>query len=77
LGNELVAAGVIPQEESGSSPWAAVLVGRSRSEVTPVTEIVVLSLAIATLAVLLGGVVRRIGDLDDISAMRDMVDPKS
>jgi hypothetical protein len=42
-----------------------------------VTEIVVLSLAIATLAVLLGGVVRRIGDLDDISAMRDMVDPKS
>ena len=38
------------------------------------TEIVLISLAIATLAVLLGGVVRRVGDLDDLSAMRDMVD---
>ena len=38
------------------------------------SEIVIISLLVATVAVLLGGFVRRLGDLDDVSAMRDMVD---
>jgi hypothetical protein len=39
-----------------------------------VSEIVLISLFVATVAILLGGFVRRLGDLDDVSAMRDMVD---
>ena len=38
------------------------------------SEIVLISLAVITIAVLLGGFVRRLGDLDDLSVMRDMVD---
>ena len=44
------------------------------SEEATVSEIVLISLAVISIAVLLGAVVRRLGDLDDLSAMRDMVD---
>jgi hypothetical protein len=39
-----------------------------------VTEIVLISLAIMAIAVVIGGVVGRLGDLDDLGTMRDMVD---
>jgi hypothetical protein len=39
-----------------------------------VTEIVLISLVVFSIAVLLGGLVRRLGDLDDVSSLPDMVD---
>ena len=38
------------------------------------SEIVLISLAVVTIAVGLGALVRRLGDLDDDTAMRDMVE---
>ncbi len=38
------------------------------------SEIVLISLAVITIAVALGALVRRLGDLDDHSTMRDMVE---
>lgn len=37
-------------------------------------EIVLISFAVIAVAVLLGGLVGRLGDLDDMGTMRDMVD---
>lgn len=39
-----------------------------------VSEIVLISLAVIAIAVALGAFVRRLGDLDDHSTMRDMVE---
>jgi hypothetical protein len=39
-----------------------------------VFEIVVISLVVMALVVVLGGIVGRLGDLDDVATMRDMVD---
>lgn len=38
------------------------------------SEILLISLAVLSVAVLLGGFARRLGDLDDIGNLRDMVD---
>jgi len=39
-----------------------------------VTEIVLISFAVMAIAVVMGGLVGRLGDLDDLGTMRDMVD---
>jgi hypothetical protein len=39
-----------------------------------VTEILLISLAVVALAVVIGALVGRLGDLDDLGTMRDMVD---
>jgi hypothetical protein len=39
-----------------------------------VTEIVLISLAVVALAVLFAALVGRLGELDDLGTMRDMVD---
>jgi hypothetical protein len=39
-----------------------------------VTEIVLISAAVMVIAVVLGAIVGRLGDLDDLGTMRDMVD---
>ena len=38
------------------------------------TEIVLISLAVMAVAIVIGAVVGRLGDLDDLGTMRDMVD---
>ena len=38
------------------------------------SEILLISLAVLSVAVLLGALARRLGDLDDIGNLRDMVD---
>jgi hypothetical protein len=40
----------------------------------PVFEMVLISLAVMAIVVVLAGVVGRLGDLDDVATMRDMVD---
>jgi hypothetical protein len=77
-GNDPTDVGVIPLE--------AALLPRSRCRVPasepgwstetrcPVTEIVLISLAVVAVAIVIGGLVGRLGDLDDLGTMRDMVD---
>jgi hypothetical protein len=65
--------------ESGSSPWAVVAITFLGPAGQPkrgalVTEIVLISLAVMAIAVVIGGLVGRLGDLDDLGTMRDMVD---
>lgn len=38
------------------------------------SEIVLISLAVVSIAVLLGAFARRLGDMDDLATMRDMVE---
>jgi hypothetical protein len=38
------------------------------------TEILLISLAVMAAVVIVGGIVGRLGDLDDVPTMRDMVD---
>lgn len=38
------------------------------------SEILLISFAVLSVAVLLGGFARRLGDLDDVSNLREMVD---
>jgi hypothetical protein len=54
----------VPAEERG---W-------STETRCPVTEIVLISLAVMAVAIVIGAVVGRLGDLDDLGTMRDMVD---
>ena len=65
--------------ESGLSPWATVGLRTGSCWSTekrgpPVIEIVLLSLMVTTAIVVLAGLVGRLGDLDDVKTMRDMVD---
>jgi hypothetical protein len=42
-----------------------------------VTEIVLISFAVMAVAVVIGALVGRLGDLDDLGTMREMVDRSS
>jgi hypothetical protein len=75
-GNKTAPQGVVPDKERPSLVVPQILdhlVDRE-AEVPTMTEILLISLAVMAVVVVLGGIVGRLGDLDDVPTMRDMVD---
>jgi hypothetical protein len=79
-GNKATPSGVVSSSESDRPPGSLSFLSRrtgcwwSDNRRCPVIEIMLISLAVVAGVVVLAGVVGRLGELDDVSTMRDMVD---